>query len=225
MNRHSNIQQYKLLNTCGTDTQQYSKKNYDFFYLRKVILDTIKYDKPIIITGFIEMNPYDYYYSIREVKPYAPNCETTKPLCGHINLTKTIVDQYINLYDGFDYSNELFVFICRPYKYYDKDNEIRGGVRLTDELGITPVMFYEEALAEIKQHHLNQSLDWQHYCNGYYLGISNMLIVLEQESKKKMRQTHKYMKKQQKKQDQINLPFLNVKKNQPISLDYFFIKI
>lgn len=222
-----NVQSQKLLRACGNDTQNYSQENYNQLYLRKTLLDLISYDKPIIVTGFVELNPYDNYYSFRNIKPFAPKYEDVRTICGHVNIFKRDIAPYLNLNDGYNYTNELFVLVCRPYRYYDKDNEVRGGLRLTDELHIPPIMFYEEAIDTLQSVNPSKYIDWFQYNNGYYLGTSVILFNLQNQQRKRH---DKYLRKQQRKKDKLNLPFLYtastpIKENETVALDYWFVKI
>ena len=213
----------KLLKICGCDTQSYSQVKYDTFYLRKPILELIKFNRPVIVTGFIEFNPYDNYYTFRDIKPFAPNCENIKQLCGHVNIPKKLIDPYINLYDGYNYSNELFVLVCKAYRYFDKDNEVRGSLTPTEELHISPIMLYEEAVEAIRPINVDKYLNWYSYRNGYYVNFTS-----EAPSIKKQKRHDKYIRRCQKRKDKINLPFLNSAAksiNAPISLDYWFLNI
>ena len=226
------LRRKKFLSACGHDSQLYSLNNYNKFYLKHALIELIKYDKPIIITGYIKLNPYDDYYSFCDIKPFYPEYEDTMiQLCGHVNILKKNIDIYINFYDNKNYDNEMFVLICRPYIYKNKEGEARGGLSLTNELGISPIMFYEEALDKVRTINSNKYVDFYQHRNGYFLGISSLDI---EQQKSKQKKHEKYLRRQEKKNDMINLPFLNQKVfplekieevSKPMFLDYLFIEI
>ena len=197
--------QKKFYASCGDINKIYSQKNYERFYLKKPILGLLKYNKPVIVTGTVEINPYDNYYTFSNIKPYYPKYEKQLiPLCGHINMLKDDVNVYVD-FTQIPYRNELFVLICKPYIYYDKDNESRGGLVLTNSLNINPIMFYEEALENLKNISSKKYVDFYEYYNGYFLGISAAKVTMV---KREQKMHSKYIRKQQKKYNKLHYPFL-----------------
>lgn len=235
----------KFILSCGCDKLPYTESHYRMLYLRQTILDLQKFNKPLIITGLLNLNPYDCYYSFNDIKPYYPKYENSlRQICGHININKDLIDPYINFCDGNDYTNKRFVLICRPYQYKDTEQEIRGGLTLTAELKVKPICLYDEAEQYINSINTNLYIDFFNYHNGYFLGIS----ASEIEERRKQEKAHKkYLAKQMKKKENNNLPFLNkttlisdtvstsfeaTKKKstkrvfkKPITLNYLFIEV
>ena len=243
-NNENNRRRQKFILSCGCDKLPYTENHYQTLYLRRTILDLQKFNKPVIVTGLLNLNPYDCYYSFNDIKPYYPEYESSlRQLCGHININKTVIDPYVDFCDGNNYTNKRFVLICRPYQYRDNEQEIRGGLTLTTELKVQPIYLYDEANQYIDSINTNLYIDFFNYRNGYFLGIS----ASEIEEKRKQEKAHKkYLAKQTKKEENNNLPFLNKttlisdtvhtsfntsKKStkrvskKPITLNYLFIEV
>ena len=92
------------------------KNEYNRNYLRNAILGLLKYNKPVIVTGLLQFNPYDYFYTFIDIKPFYPEYESqTKVLCQHINIGKRQIDAVLNLYGNKNYTHTPLVLICRPY--------------------------------------------------------------------------------------------------------------
>ena len=195
----------KFYTLCKDTNLNFTLANYQKFYLRQPLLGLLQYHKPVIVTGTIDINPFDHFYTVKDVKPYYPKYEDTLvTLCYHINLFKDQVNEFID-FTKIPYLNKLFVLICEPYNYIDKDNESRGGLRLTNKLNINPIMYYEDASDILKNISPEKYINFYEYCNGYFLGISSDAItVLE----KKEQQHRKYLRKSIKKYDLVHYPFL-----------------
>ena len=112
----------KFYTLCKDTNLNFTLANYQKFYLRQPLLGLLQYHKPVIVTGTIDINPFDHFYTVKDVKPYYPKYEDTLvTLCYHINLFKDQVNEFID-FTKIPYLNKLFVLICEPYNYIDKDN-------------------------------------------------------------------------------------------------------
>lgn len=163
--------------------------DYNRNYLRNSIIALIRYKKPVIVTGMLQFNPYEYYYSFVNIKPFFPEYEhQLRVLCQHVNIGKRQVDAVLNLYGSNDYTRQPLVLICKPYVYrLQQEGEDRGGLNLTAELGIPGIMTYENALKTIPNIDPKKYVDFTEFGGGYFLGIN----PVQQKQQKSMQKHQK----------------------------------
>lgn len=163
--------------------------DYNRNYLRNSIIALIRYKKPVIVTGILQFNPYEYYYSFVNIKPFFPEYENQlRILCQHVNIGKRQVDAVLNLYGSNDYTQKPLVLICKPYVYrLQQEGEDRGGLNLTAELGIPGIMTYENALKTIPNIDPKKYVDFTEFGGGYFLGIN----PVQQKQQKSMQKHQK----------------------------------
>ena len=159
--------------TIIQDPQVLHTKEYNHNYLRNNIIALIQYNKPVIVTGYLQINPNTLYYSFMNIKPFYPKYEKQlKILCDHVNISKRQIDAVLNINPNKNYSKTPFVLICKPYTYrIQTDSEERGGLNLTAELGIPGIMSYEDALKIIPTIDSNKYIDFLEFGGGCYLSI------------------------------------------------------
>ena len=183
------------LNTTNDIAEPYqaTSAEYNKHYLRNAILGLIKYKKPVIVTGTLQFNAYEYYYSFIDIKPFYPSRENyVKILCQHVNISKRQIDAVLNLYGEKDYTTKPLVLICKPYTYKSENtNEDRGGLNLTAELGVPGIMTYEDALRIIPTIDKSKYVDFMDFGGGYYLGID---VIKEEKKKKQIKYEKKHSK-------------------------------
>lgn len=180
-------QQRKILQSpTEVHTIEYNRN-----YLRNAIIALIRYKKPVIVTAMLQFNPYEYYYSFIDVKPFYPQYkDQLRILCQHVNISKKQVEAVLDLYNGKkDYTKKPLVLICRPYIYRIQSNgEDRGGLNLTAELGIPGIMTYENALQLIPKINSKKYIDFKEFAGGYFLGIDPV-------EEKRLKSQKKYQRK------------------------------
>ena len=137
----------------------------------------------------LQFNPYEYYYSFVNIKPFFPEYENQlRILCQHVNIGKRQVDAVLNLYGSNDYTRKPLVLICKPYVYrLQQEGEDRGGLNLTAELGIPGIMTYENALKTIPNIDPKKYVDFTEFGGGYFLGIN----PVQQKQQKSMQKHQK----------------------------------
>lgn len=109
-------------------------------YNRSIILVLANADKPLILQGKYYANPkhrMDYVTYIG-VRPYVPQGVSAVELCDHINILYPDCLRYVAIRPEVNYTKDYLV--CRARKYIEYDGTIRGGIYLTEELGIPPVI-------------------------------------------------------------------------------------
>lgn len=193
---------------------------YNRNYLRNSIIALMRYKKPIIVTGSLVFQPYEYYYSFIDIKPFCPQYENQlRILCSHVNISKKQVDAVLNLYGNKNYTQKPLVLICKPYTYRIQTNsEDRGGLNLTAELGIPGIMTYENALISIPKIDKQRYVDFSEFAGGYFLGIDP---IQEKQQKSQRKHERKILNLKQKKEEDNNLLFttkdgLTVTNDKPI---------
>lgn len=189
-NKNNNDSNNRIIELNDIDKNEYNRN-----YLRNAILGLLKYNKPVIVTGLLQFNPYDYFYTFIDIKPFYPEYEKqAKVLCQHINISKRQIDAVLNLYGNKNYTHTPLVLICRPYSYKSNNEDSRGGLNLTAELGIPGIMTYNKALEIIPTIDKNKYVDFKDFGGGYFLGIDP---IKEKKEKKAKKHQNKIMKKLQ----------------------------
>ena len=161
---------------------------YNKNYLRNSIIALLRYNKPVIVTGYLQNNPNTYYYSFTDIKPYFPKYEKQlKTICSHINISKRQVDAVINI-NTRNYEKQPFVLICKPYLYkMQEKGDNRGGLTLTAELGIPGILDYDKAEDIINKIDSNRYINFLEFGAGYYLGIDPVQVKKQKTSLKHQR--------------------------------------
>lgn len=110
-------------------------------YQRKEIKDLISLDQPVIIQAkYAKVSSEKEYITLREAYPYSQGKVGKYCLCDHVNIFQT---DLIRIY-GFKWPENIeegttVYAVCRPYTYLGKNNIIRGGLRLTNEINGNPI--------------------------------------------------------------------------------------
>ena len=167
------------------DPSEIHSAEYNKNYIRNSIIALLRYNKPVIVTGYLQSNPDVYFYSFTDIKPYYPKYENQlRIICSHINISKRQVDAVINVSTR-DCIKKPFVLICKPYLYKSQaDSENRGGLTLTAELGAPGILDYDAAEVIIQKIDPNKYINFLEFGGGYYLGI-DPVQVKQQKSKMK----------------------------------------
>jgi len=167
------------------DPSEVHSIEYNKNYIRNSIIALLRYNKPVIVTGYLRNNPNTYFYSFIDIKPYFPRYEhQLRVICSHINISKRQVDAVINVSTR-DYLKKPFVLICKPYLYKSQaESENRGGLTLTAELGVPGILDYDSAEAIINNIDSTKYINFLEFGGGYYLGI-DPLKEKQQKSKLK----------------------------------------
>ena len=137
-------------------------------YMRNTLLALSAKDKPFIIRGYYVANPNLDYVTYTDIRPYVPQGASTNQICNHINITAEQVERYIDIRPELHYVKDFLV--CRARIYHGRGDVCRGGVVLTEELGIPPVMRVDypksrEILAQIPK---ERYIDFFTYAEGRY---------------------------------------------------------
>lgn len=166
--------------------------NYGRDYLRNPILGLMQYNKPIIVEAYLQSKQVESYYTFKNVKPFhLKHRRNLKVFCDHINISKLQVDRYFT--DDLRKSRSyMYVLVCNPYTYIGDNGENRGGLDLTNSLGIPPIMTISEAMEKLKDVDPSLYVDYTDFADGRYIGIDIKKI---NERKKH----EKYLRKQERK--------------------------
>ena len=124
-------------------------------YIRNTILGLKKLGKPFILSGNYFASENLDYVTYRNIRPYVPEGAKTNQICDHINVRPADVEKYIAIRPDITCRRDYLV--CRAMEYRGKDGQVRGGIVLTEELGIPPVMRKdyppsEKILASVPKH-------------------------------------------------------------------------
>ena len=134
-------------------------------YLRNTILALEKLNKPFILQGQYCSHLNCNYITYIKIRPYMYNGASTNKICDHLNVLYPDVKKYIGVnydYDGID------VFVCRAKTYRDSEGILRGGIYLTEELGIPPVMERKFAKRYVRRLDKSKYVDFLKFAEGRY---------------------------------------------------------
>ena len=127
-------------------------------------------DKPFIISGKYYYNPKKKldYVTYLGIKPYVPMGVSSREICDHINIMYPDCLRYIAMRYQANYTKDYLV--CRARKHIEYNGDIRGGVFLTEELGIPPVIraSYPESRKIIDSVPKNKYVDFLAFEGGKY---------------------------------------------------------
>lgn len=137
-------------------------------YLRNTILALAKINKPFIIKGKYKANPELAYLTYLDIRPYVPVGASTNAICDHLNIMEPDLCQYFAVRPDLNYTKDYLV--CRAVRYEGAAGEVRGGIILTEELGIPPVMsaVYPGSRAIIESVSKDKHVDFFSFAEGRY---------------------------------------------------------
>lgn len=137
-------------------------------YIRNTLLALARLNKPFIIKGTYFAHPYQEYITYKNIRPYTSMTAKTNQICDHINVMEEDVRKYLSI-DTKD-NGRTDILVCRAVEYHSKEGSLRGGILLTEELGIPPVIreSYQEARAIIASIPQDKYVDFFTFAEGRY---------------------------------------------------------
>jgi len=137
-------------------------------YYRNTILALAKINKPFIVRGRYVPHPDLDYLTYVDIRPYVPTGASTNLICDHLNVMLLDFSKYIAVRPELGYTKDYLV--CRGVKYKDDSGNIRGGVVLTEELGIPPVICatYPKSKDIIESVDKSRYMDFFTFAEGRY---------------------------------------------------------
>ena len=137
-------------------------------YFRNTLLALARLDKPFIIRGRYFANPHLDYLTYTDIRPYVPAGASTNMICDHVNVMLPDLSKYIAVRPEVNYTKDYLV--CRAVTYSDASGDIRGGIVLTEELGIPPVITsgYPESREIIGTVDKSRYVDFFSFAEGRY---------------------------------------------------------
>ncbi len=153
-----------LENMEGGDDVDYDGRN----YIRNTFLALAKLNKPFIIKGTYFAHPYQDYITYKNIRPYTSRTAKTNQICDHINVMEEDVRKYLAIDPKANGRTDILV--CRAMEYQGKDGSWRGGIFLTEELGIPPVIneTYQEAREMVSSIPKDKGVDFFTFAEGRY---------------------------------------------------------
>lgn len=184
-------------------------------YARNTILALSRLDRPFIICGKFCAHFSREYVTYTEIRPYVPKGASTNLICDHLNVMEKDVEKYICIDPRYNYRSDILV--CRAIEYSGSDGNVRGGIVLTDELGIPPVMLEKYARNKGIVESVNPSryVDFFSFAEGRYAYYGRNIWASGHKAKPRLTRAEKQMLEAQRKQEKRK------KKSPRISLEEF----
>ena len=171
------------------------RDDYNKNYVRNIILQLRKENKPVIIQCRLISEARRWCYTFANIRPFIlDKSKKTKQLCDHLNIFKI---QANGLIDDIKELNKDYVLVCRPYTY-ENNGIARGGMRLTGELNIPQIMEVDEAYSIVSKVDINEYVNFNTFADGKYVGRD---IIAE----KKEKSRQKFIRKEKRKKEHITV--------------------
>ena len=139
-------------------------------YARNTIRALAHVNKPFIIRGNYYASGCKEidYITYTDIRPYVPQGASTSQICNHLNVMRQDVEKYIAVRPDIEYQRDYL--ICRAHTYTDKKGVLRGGIRLTEELGVPPVLKanYEKTRSILEAIPAYRYIDFFSFAEGRY---------------------------------------------------------
>ena len=156
--------------------------SYQKNYLRTTIQHLIRLNKPVIIrANYKAMMDESVFVTFKNVRPYIRG-KVGKRICDHINLFQ---DRFFEIYGNYwNHSAEPYqalYLICRPYIYFGHGcKNKRGGLYLTEELGIPPIQMDDQYISHLPQ---ESYVDFSEFAEGEYIQNASLPKCTERNEK------------------------------------------
>lgn len=176
-------------------------------YVRNTIRALAKTGKPFILTGKYCAHEDHNYITYTHIRPFVEGARTNK-ICDHLNVMEDDVDKY--LYKNFNVHGGRDILVCRAIEY-EKNGIIRGGIKLTEELGIPPVINKRYAINHnmVTPEILKKCVDFFTFAEGRYAYLSQSDWKNGHKQKRRLtweeEKELKEIKKAKKRQQQIEI--------------------
>lgn len=126
------------------------------YQLRTNIKNLMKQKKPVIILAkYFKNENEDTFITFYDVHLYSSGNIMPEELCHHVTIFQSQILELTGKYwHAEEHKNgDTYVLVCRPYLYSGSQNlnMIRGGLKLTSELGIAPITLAKNLNKEIPQ--------------------------------------------------------------------------
>ena len=176
-------------------------------YIRNTLLALAKMDKPFIVKGTYLSHPYKKYITYKYIRPFVSMTAKTNLICDHLNVMEEDVQKYIAIYPKANGRTDILV--CRALEYQGKDGSWRGGIYLTEELNIPPVLHinYPKARAMIASIPQDKYVDFFDFAEGRYAFYGRNLWVTGHKIVPKSVQKNPSQKKKQRNRQQKEVSF------------------
>lgn len=169
----------------------------NFLYYRYIIQKCTELNKVLLI--HCEYNGICLSDSSKltfiNIIPYLPEVYNVSIIADHINLDKNECAKYINVNSLI--KGHKFIIVGKPYIYKNKNDDIKGGLILSNELekfGIKPICFWTPKY--LKNIPYNLIIDFRKEFDGIYgwkqSNINTLYITSEQEMLKTNNNIDKY---------------------------------
>lgn len=137
-------------------------------YIRNTFLALARINKPFILKGTYYAHPYQDYITYKNIRPYISKTAKTNQICDHINVMEEDVQKYLAI--DLKANGRTDILVCRAMEYQGKDGSWRGGIFLTEELGIPPVISesYQEVVAMVSSIPRDKYVDFFTFAEGRY---------------------------------------------------------
>ena len=138
----------------------------DADYTRSVLRLLIPKKKPFIVSGIYQKRQKERsYITFVDIKPHIPRKTVEKTLCSHLNVMIWNLEEVCSNWQELLEDGEQYILVCFLKPYRDENLVKRCSVKLTNYLGVQPILSYTSIALE-DAYESNLCVSWETFMGG-----------------------------------------------------------
>ena len=138
----------------------------DADYTRSVLRLLIPKKKPFIVSGIYQKRQKERsYITFVDIKPHIPRKTVEKTLCSHLNVMIWNLEEVCSNWQELFEDGEQYILVCFSKPDRDENLVKRCSVKLTNYLGIQPILSYTSIALE-DAYESNLCVSWETFMGG-----------------------------------------------------------
>ena len=138
----------------------------DADYTRNVLRLLIPKKKPFIVSGIYQKRQKERsYITFVDIKPHIPRKTVEKTLCSHLNVMIWNLEEVCSNWQELLEDGEQYILVCFSKPYRDENLVKRCSVKLTNYLGVQPILPYTSIALE-DAYDRNLCVSWETFMGG-----------------------------------------------------------
>lgn len=138
----------------------------DADYTRSVLRLLIPKKKPFIVSGIYQKRQKERsYITFVDIKPHIPRKTVEKTLCSHLNVMIWNLEEVCSNWQELLEDGEQYILVCFSKPYRDENLVKRCSVKLTNYLGVQPILSYTSIALE-DAYESNLCVSWETFMGG-----------------------------------------------------------